>query len=415
MSDRRWSTWFPALAERNIRLYITGQSVSVLGTWVLEITLNLLLWELSRAPALLGLLNFLLYGPTILIFPFAAGRLTAANARSLTMRVLLAGLALAVLLAVLTATGLLAVPALLAIALLRGVLNGIEIPARQMLLTTSIGHPDEMGSAVAMNTMVYQLARMAGPGVAAMSFGTLGPTWGFAGAAAALAFMWVCLRGVRTRGPAPAAAPQPGASGIRGAIAFLRGDRYGRLFLPSMTCLALFSTSYQTLVPVLADRVFGDTTHWTSVFFAAAGCGALVAAAVLATRVGEAVLSRLQVALPWAVAAAVLTQGFSAWPYLTAACFAVIGFGNTLLTAGTSSMLHRRVPPEARNGLIALLLMAFYGVVPLGQLLAGALAQRLGVQPAFQALGAMLLASLLLLFVPRWWQLGRLEWRAERI
>ena len=78
-------------------------------------------------------------------------------------------------------------------------------------------------------------------------------------------------------------------------------------------------------------------------------------------------------------------------------------------------MLHRRVPPEARNGLIALLLMAFNGVMPLGQLLAGALAERLGVQHAFQALGAMLLASLLLLFVPRWWQLGRLEWRAERI
>ena len=93
----------------------------------------------------------------------------------------------------------------------------------------------------------------------------------------------------------------------------------------------------------------------------------------------------------------------------------MVGFGNTMLSAGTSAMLHRRVPPAARNGLIALLLMAFNGVMPLGQLLAGSLAERLGVQPAFRVLGSLLLLSLVLLFVPRWWRLGRLEWRAERL
>lgn len=415
MRDGRLSTWFPALAERNIRLYVIGQSVSVLGTWVLEVTLNLCLWELTRSPALLGLLNFLLYGPAMVVFPLAASRLTALNARRVTMGVLLAGLALALALVTLAGMGALTAPALLAIALVRGLLNGVEIPSRQMLLTTSIGHPDQMGSAVAMNTMVYQLARMTGPGLAALSFGALGPTWGFAGAALGLAFMWVCLRGLRPGQKISGSPAEPGRQGVRGAIDFVRGDRYGRLFLPSMACMALFATSFQTLVPVLADRVFGDTTHWTSMFFAAAGGGALIAAVVLATRVGDGVLDRVQVALPWAVAVAVLAQGFSPWPMLTAASFAVIGFGNTLLAAGTTAVLHRRVPPDARNGLIALLLMAFNGVMPLGQLLAGALAEHLGVQRAFQALGTMLLVSLLLLFVPRWWRLGRLEWRAERI
>ena len=218
MSDSRWSAWFPALAERNIRLYIAGQSVSVLGTWVLEITLNLQLWELTRSPALLGLLNFLLYGPAMVVFPFAASRLTAANARPLTMRVLLAGLVLALLLVVLTGMGWLAVPALLAIALVRGLLNGVEIPARQMLLTTSIGHADQMSSAVAMNTMVYQLARMTGPAVAALCFSALGPSWGFGGAAVALAFMWVCLRGLQARRVAAPPAAEAGRQGIRGAL-----------------------------------------------------------------------------------------------------------------------------------------------------------------------------------------------------
>lgn len=415
MTHSRWNTWFPALAERNIRLYIAGQAVSVLGTWVLEITLNLQLWELTRSPALLGVLNFLLHGPAMVVFPFAASRLTAANAPALTMRVLLTGLALALALAVLVATGRLGVPALLALALLRGLLNGVEIPARQMLLTTSTAGGDQITSAVAMNTMVYQFARMTGPAVAALCFSALGPAWGFAGAALALAFMWACLRRIRPPRREAASPPSHGTHGIRGGLAFLRGDSYGRLFMPAMTCTALFATSYQTLVPVLADRVFGNTAHYTSAFFAGAGGGALVAALLLASRWGDAVLSRVQVPLLWAVAAAVLSIGASRWAALTVGCFAVVGFGNTMLSAGTSAMLHRRVPPAARNGLIALLLMAFNGVMPLGQLLAGSLAERLGVQPAFRVLGSLLLLSLVLLFVPRWWRLGRLEWRAERL
>ncbi len=409
-----WSTWFPALVERNVRIYMLGQSVSIMGTWVLDILLNLVLWEATRSPALLGLLNFLLYIPGLVITPWFSSTLTAANARARTLAVLAGGLVVALLLAWLVWPGTPATSLLLALALARGVLVGMEQPARQMLLATSVSHPSRIGGAVALNTMVFQVARMTGPALAALMFATIGAAWGFVFSGLAIVVMAACVLRVDASTVPPA--PEPaGRQGLRGALDFVRSDRYGRLFLPLVACMAAFVGGYQTLVPVLADEVLGDTTRWTSWCFGAAGAGALSAALVLATGLAERALRRLPVLLPWLVALALVGLGAGGGPLPALLCFGVVGFGMTLVSTGTTATLHRRVPPEARNGLIALVLVAFNGVLPVAQLLAGLLAQHLGVLRSFQLMGLALLASLLLLFVPRWRACGRLETDAERL
>lgn len=410
-----WSTWFPALVERNVRVYVFGQSVSIMGTWVLDILLNLVLWGMTRSPALLGLLNFLLYVPGLVITPLFAAGLTQANARRRTLWVLAGGLAVALALALFAGLGRLSTAVLLALAVARGVLNGLEQPARQMLLATSVSHPDRIGGAVALNTVVYQVARMTGPALAALMYSTVGAAWGFAFSAAALVVMIGCVLHVRAEPGAHAAPPVEGRQGLRGALDFVRRDRFGSLFLPVVTCMATFVGGYQTLVPVLADRVFGDTAHYTSLFFGAAGAGALTAALVLSTGLADGALRRLPVPLPWAVALALLGLGSSTWVPLTLLCFGMVGFGMTMVSTGTSAMLHRTVPPQARNGLIALILVAFNGVIPLAQLAAGLLAERLGVQRSFVVLGGVMLLALALLFGPRWRAQGRVELDAERL
>src|SRR5690606_21492445 len=101
---------FPALAERPVRLYLTVQVASALGSWVLDITLNLLAWQLSASPAWLGVLNFLIYGPALVVTPLFSSRLTAANARRLTLLILAGALVVAALLAVLMGMGRLTMP-----------------------------------------------------------------------------------------------------------------------------------------------------------------------------------------------------------------------------------------------------------------------------------------------------------------
>ena len=410
-----WARWFPALDERNIRLYMFGQAVSILGTWVLDILLNLVLWQATRSPGLLGLLNFLLYMPGLLITPLFSASLSAHNARRRTMRVLAGGITVALVLALCAALGWLTAPLILTLALARGVLNGMEQPARQMLLASSVSRLEQIGGAVALNTVVFQVARMVGPALAALMFSSVGAGWGFLFSAAAVAVMIGCVLRVRPGPPVASGAAPAGRDGLRGALDFVRADRFGSLFLPITACMALCTGGYQTLVPVLGDRVFGDTARWTSLFFAAAGAGALLAALLMSTHLAASAQRRLLVPVPWGVALALLGLGTTRLAPLSLLCFGVIGFGMTTVTVGVGSVLHRHVPHGARNGLIALMLVAFNGVIALAQVPAGLLAGRLGVQPAFRVMGGCMLASLLLLFVRRWRRLGRMELDAERL
>lgn len=410
-----WEHWFPALGEANVRLYVFGQAVSIMGTWVMDVMLNLVLWETTRSPGLLGLLNFVLYVPGLVITPLFSALLSAANARRRTLGVLVAGLGVALALTALAALGQLVTPVILGLAVARGVLNGMEQPARQMLLASSVARAEHIGGAVALNTLVFQVARMTGPGLAALLYASVGAPWGFGFAAAALSVMIGCVVAVRPAAQEAVAAPDAGSGGLRGAIDFVRGDRYGSLFVPVVVCMAGFTGGYHTLVPVLADRVFGDTARWTSVFFAATGAGALIAALLMSTRLADRLQRRLPVPLPWCVAAALLGLGASRDAQASLLCFGVIGFGMSALSVGTTSVLHRRVPPQARNGLIALMLVAFNGMVALSQVMAGLLAERLGVQPSFWVMGGCMLGGLLWLFAPRWRRCGRLELDAGRI
>ena len=412
----RLSVWFPALAERDVRRYLIGQAVSMMGTWMLDITLNLLVWKLSRSPMLLGVLNFVLYGPGVLVVPLFSGRLTAANARRCTLWVLAASLSVALTLATLTALDRLALPLLFALAMARGVLNGMEVPSRQMLLTSSIQAPERMASAVALNTVVFQLARMLGPALAGVVFATLGPLTAFVLTALGQLCMIGCvlqLRGAVAQTATPGAGA--GRSGVRGALDFVRGDRFSRLFLPVLVWMGLFAGSYQTLVPVLADHVFGNTTRWTSAFFAAVGVGAVVVSVLLSTPQIDRLIGRFQVSVPWFAVLALLGLGLSPWPLLSLACFVLLGACMAFIATATNAVMHQRVPPNARGGLIALFLMSFVGTIPVGQLLAGWLAQRLSVQATFVLMAAGLGVAMLLLFVPRWRALGRLELDARRI
>lgn len=407
---------FPALAEPLVRRYFVGQSVSVLGVWVQNITLNLAAWTLTGSPALLGLLNFLLWGPAVVLTPLAGPRATQANARRMAAWTVAGSLLVALSLAASSALDWLSVPLILALALARGVFSGLEVPARQVLLTTLVEDRARMANAVAMNAVAYNTARMLGPAVAAALFGTLGATSGFVLSAAAMSIMLAIvasLPAARAHGETAAAGSE--RPGLRAAIAYVRNDRLGRLFLPVAACLALLASPYQTLVPVLADRVYGSAHTWTGFFFAAAGAGSTVAALLLSSRYLYAASRRLQVLAPWSVVLALAGLGLGRSPALALGCFAILGFALTFTGPGTNARLHQHAPPALRGALFGLYALSFTGAVPIGNLLTGVVAQWLSVQGTFLAMAALLSICLALLFVPRWIAHGRLVLDGERI
>jgi MFS family permease len=400
-------TAFPALAHGQVRLYLVGQFASMLGSWVLDITLSLLVWHATHSPAMLGVLNFLIYGPAVLVTPLTGARLTMANARRISLTVLAGALGVAASLFVAAALGALPLALLLAAAGVRGILGGMEVPSRQMLLMHITDDVQQRASAIALNTVAFLLARTLGPGLAAVMFEPLGPSWSFALAVCTTAFMLGCV--ARLRVQPVAAVASAGEGGMRLAWRFVCTDPVGSLMLPIVACVALCVSGYQTLVPVMAARTYGDAAAWTGGFFAAAGAGALVAALLLSSRLNERVIRRWLLAVPWMGAMALAGLAATDVPALAVACFAVLGFCTSFVGTATNTLLHQRVPAAARGGLIGQFLLTFTGAMPVGQLLAGWVAERWSVAATFYLL-AVLLALLLLVWCGRRWRrLGRLE------
>ncbi len=407
---------FPALAEPLVRRYFIGQSVSVLGSWIQNITLNLLCWQLTGSPALLGVINFVLFGPSVLVTPIVGPRVQPGNARRLTLFAVGGSLLVTTALVALSASGAITVALMVGLALAKGLLGALEGPARQVLLTTAVTDPTRIANAVAMNTVAYNAARMIGPAIAAAVFATLGATAAFAMTALALAVMLASV----LRLPIEAGsgiendAPDQRAS-LRSAIAYVRNDRLARLFLPVSTCLALLGSSYQTLVPVLADHVYGSANTWTGMFFAAAGAGSTAAALLLSSRFLFAASRRLQVLTPWTVVVALAGLGTTGTPAIAMLCFAVLGFSLTFTGPGTNAKLQQNAPPALRGALVGLYAMAFVGAIPLGNLMIGTLAQWLSVKGSFLAMSGVLAVLLGMLFVPRWIARGRIVIDADEI
>lgn len=378
------STLFPALSEASLRRYLSGQVASVLGSWTQNVTLNLLVYHLSGSGAILALLNFLLYGPQLIVAPVAGSRIGAANARRVTLCVLTASLLLTGRLFTLS---LLGVKLILAHGLAIGVSSAVETPARQVLLLTSLQDATHTSNAVAMNTMVYNVGRMVGPTIAGFVYPTLGPRTSFAIYALALCFMAACVRSIRT---ASAGRPSRAESGLRDAVGYVLSDAFSARYLPILACIGLFAGSYQTLVPLLADQGFHDAARFTGVFFACAGAGSLSAAVLLSSAFGPRASHRFIAYAPWTAVGALAVLAATTDAAGSIPAFYALGFSLTFAATSTNATIQRQCPDHVRGGLVGMYGMAYNGTMPFGYLLVGSASEALGVRHTFAAMAAVL-------------------------
>ncbi|MDX3907869.1 MAG: MFS transporter [Pigmentiphaga sp.] len=382
---------FPALSEPTMRRYLLGQGVSVLGSWTQNVTLNLVVYHLSGSAAVLALLNFLLYGPQLVVAPLAGARINAANARRVTLAVLYTAMAVAVALALLSLAHILFLPVILGLALCAGILTAIESPARQVLLLTGLEDAALLPNAIAMNTMVYNVGRMVGPTMAAIIYPLFGQSAAFLTYAAALLFMAWCVRSMPKRSHVQASPSAHERSGLRNALVYVLDDRFTAKYLSILACMGLLAGSYQTLVPLLADHVFHDAAKFTGIFFACAGMGSLSAAIVLSSSIAARTAELLRVA-PWSacVALALLSTTWSS--VVSGAAFVLLGFSLTFAATSINASIQRRCPESVRGALVGLYGMAYNGTMPFGYLLVGSFSEAFAVTGAFGTMAAVLAA-----------------------
>jgi len=378
---------FPALTEPSLRRYLSGQIASVLGSWTQNVTLNLLVYHLSGSAAILALLNFLLYGPQLVVAPIAGSRIRSENARRVTLCVLAVSLVMTGGLITLSVLGLLGVKLILLIALAIGISSAVEVPARQVLLLTSLRDVSLTSNAVAMNTMVYNVGRMVGPTIAGFVYPTLGPMVSFVIYALALCFMASCVRSIRL---SPETRMTKTDSSLRDAVGYVMSDAFSARYLPILACIGLFAASYQTLVPLLADKAYHDAARFTGMFFGCAGAGSLSSAILLSSALGPRASARFIAWAPWLAVVALLVLATTNAAAASMPAFFVLGFSLTFAATSTNATIQRQCPEHVRGGLVGMYGMAYNGTMPFGYLLVGTVSEALGVRHTFGAMATVL-------------------------
>jgi MFS family permease len=410
-SFRTRSNPLRALRHRNYRLFFGGQLISLTGTWMQSVAQSWLVYRLTGSAALLGLVGFAGQIPVFLLAPIGGAVADARGRHPILVATQTASMLLACALAGLTLAGRVEVSHVFAIAALLGVVNAFDIPARQAFIADMVGR-DDLVNAIALNSSMFNGARIVGPAVAGALVASIGEGWCFLlNAISYLAVIagLLLMHVQRVRRPLPRE---------ESALAHLvQGFRHVARTPPIralMLLLGLVSLSgmpYAVLMPIFADRILRGGPKALGLLMGASGVGALAAAGLLATRESIRGLGRWVAVAAAGFGVSLLAFAASRSLWLSAALLVPVGFCMMLQMASSNTLIQTMVPDALRGRVMAIYSMMFMGMAPFGALLAGTLADRVGA-PATVSLGGMLCIAGAAVFG---WRLPALRLHARRI
>jgi MFS family permease len=384
---------FRALAHRNFRLYLGGQAVSVIGTWMQQVALAWLTFELTASPLWLGVVVFAGQIPALFVTPVAGGIIDRCDRFRLLLVIQTIALAQALGLAVLTLTGVIAVWHVVALSLVAGAVTAFDIPTRHSLLVRLVDNSDDLPNAIALNSSVFNGARILGPSLAGVLLAVAGTGVCFLINAASYLAVLVALLMLRLPKSPRAAAPGPLLGGIRAGLAYAWNSESIRALLLLIGVFNMAGLAEMTLLPVVSTAVLHGGSSTLALLSAAAGTGAFAAAASLAARPSVRGLERWIRAMPIVYGVGLATLSFAGTTWAAALLLVVTGFALLLMTAAANTILQTVVEEDKRGRILSLYTTAVTGLAPLGGLAAGLVAHSLGVALTLRLIGLGCLAG----------------------
>ncbi|MDM7925281.1 MAG: MFS transporter [bacterium] len=379
---------FRALKSRNYRLYFTGQGVSLIGSWMQSVAMGWLVYRLTHSAFLLGVIGFTSQIPSLFLGPLAGVLADRMDKRRLLLIIQAGFMLQASLLAGLVLTDRIGVPSLIGLSLWMGLVNAFDVPVRQSMVVQLVERPEDLANAIALNSMMFNGARLIGPSIAGLILAAAGE---------GVCFLLNAVSFTAVIGALWAMKPVPGIVSRKRRIgAELRdGFRYAWGFLPIrsiltvMALISLFGMSYHVLLPVFAKEILGGGPHTLGFLMGATGVGAVFGAFAMASRTSPSGLEKVLPAAGAVFGLGLIVMSFSRSPLFSYAVMAVIGLGMMTFMISCNTLIQTLVDEDKRGRVMALYAMAFMGTTPLGALLVGSLADRIGA-PAAAAVGGLL-------------------------
>ena len=382
---------FAALQYRNYRIWFTGQLLSLVGTWMQTTAQGYLVYELTKSPVYLGYVGFAAGIPTWL-FTLYGGLIADRMSRRTMLIITQTGMMLlAFILAFLVFLQIIQPWMIVLLALCLGIANAFDAPARVSFVAELVDHKD-LTNAIALNSTMFNSATVVGPAIAGIAYASLGPAWCFT--VNGISFLAVIIALLLMRLPKSytdvkrTSAIRDIKEGFRNAI----DNRTIRILIINMGFLSMFGLSLMTLLPAWSSDILNGNATTYGLLLSARGIGALIGALMIASLSSRNVRGKLWMVGNLTMPVLMAAFAFARWIPLSTALIIIIGWSFMVQVNTSNAIVQTQVEDHMRGRVMSIYTLIFFGGMPLGALLVGYMADKIG-EPNTLLIDALILMA----------------------
>ena len=381
-----------ALQYRNFQLFFAGQLISLIGTWMQNVAQAWLVYRITGSSVLLGAIGFAGQIPIFLVSP--AGGIVADrySRRRVVIATQTASMLLAFALAALTLSEKVQIWHIFTLSALLGVVNAFDIPARQSFIVDMVGKPDLM-NAIALNSSMFNASRVVGPAIAGILVASIGEGWCFFVNAVSYVAVLAGLFLMNVQRHERVNEPGSPLSHVVEGFRFVMQNLPVHALLMLLGVVSLTGMPYAVLMPIFADRILHGGAAALGWLMGASGVGALVGALLLASRQNLKGLGLWVAVSAMGFGAGLVAFASSRVFWLSAAILVAMGFSMMIEMGSSNTLIQSMVPDRLRGRVMSVYSMTLMGMAPIGSLLAGAAADRIGAPKTVGAGGVICLVA----------------------
>ncbi|MGH9566907.1 MAG: MFS transporter, partial [Candidatus Angelobacter sp.] len=365
-----------ALRHRNYQLFFAGQLISLIGTWMDQVAESWLVYRLTGSALLLGTVAFASQIPVFLFAPIGGAVADRLNRRTILVATQSCMMVLAFALAGLTLTHRIKVWELMVLAALLGVVNAFDIPARQAFIVDMVSR-DDLVNAIALNSSMFNGARVVGPAVAGIVVAAIGEGWCFFANAVSFIAVITGLLLMRMQRPRLTIEGSPLENIIEG-FKFVIKNRPIHALMILLGVVSFTAMPYAVLMPIFAEDILHGGAKALGLLMGCSGVGALAGALTLAMKKSIQGLGRWVAVACMGFGVALIVFSFSRYLWLSAVLLIPVGLLVMVQMASSNTLIQSMVPDQLRGRVMAVYSMMFMGMAPFGALLAGSIAHAIG-------------------------------------
>jgi MFS family permease len=368
----------PALKSRNYRLFFAGQGISLIGSWMTQLATVWLVYHITDSALMLGVVGFTSQIPNFILTPFGGVLVDRFSRHRILITTQVLAMIQSLTLAALALSGVINIESILILSFIQGVISAADAPARQAFVTELVDRPEDLANAIAINSTMFNGARLIGPAIGGLLIARVGEAYCFLIDGISYIAVIAALLAMRFK---PKQMPKIDGSPIdRIKAGFVYSFRCPpiRAILVLSALVSLMGMQYTVLVPVFADKILAGNAQTLGFLMAASGVGAVFGGIYLATRTTVVGLGKLIILGPALLGIGLIMFALSRYLPLSLLAMLLVGLGIILQIASGNTVLQTIVDDDKRGRVMSLYTMSFLGMVPFGNLLGGSIADRIG-------------------------------------